>query len=511
MAKIVECVPNFSEGRRADVLDRIVKAMTDVDGVQLLDREMDADHNRAVVSLIGPPDAVSEGVFQGMKTAAELINLDEHIGEHPRMGATDVVPFIPITEMTMDECVTLARELGRRVGDELGIPVYLYEKAATRPDRENLAEVRRGQYEGMKEQIEKNADRAPDFGPCKMGTAGATAIGARMPLVAYNVYLDTDDIKIANKIAKAVRSRSGGYRDVKALGFEIRDRGCVQISMNLVNYKGSPIHRVFETIKSEAERWGTRVVSSEVVGLVPTEALSRVAEHYLRIENFDVGQILEMKMMGMGMKSEVGVGKFLDTVASRKPAPGGGSVSSLLGALASALASMVVRLTYKKRKFADVKEELTEVLTNSESKRRELTDLIKTDAEAFDAVMAAFKMHEDNDEEKAAKAAAVQEATVGATQVPLTVMRTASDVLPLLRTVAERGNPNSVSDAGVGALAAKAAIQGARLNVDINLPGIEDAKVRNELTKEADKIEKTALPEADAIVGIVKKKIAGKK
>ena len=295
--KLVECVPNFSEGRRPAVLDAIVGEMTAVSGVRLLDREMDADHNRAVVTIVGEPEAVLEGVFRGLAKAKELIDLTTHEGEHPRMGATDVVPFVPVKDVTMDDCVELARRLGERVGKELEIPVFLYESAATRPERQNLAKVRKGQFEGLREEIGTNPQREPDFGPNRIHpTAGATAIGARPFLVAYNINLGTTDLSVAKAIAKAIRHSSGGLRHVKAMGFAIKDRNIVQVSINMVNFKGTPLFRVFEMVKSEAERYGVPVIGSEVVGLVPADALVDCAEFYLRLENFKRGQVLENRL-----------------------------------------------------------------------------------------------------------------------------------------------------------------------------------------------------------------------
>jgi len=295
--KLVECVPNFSEGRRPEVLDEIVSAMTAVEGVRLLDREMDADHNRAVVTIIGKPDAVVEGAFRGIEKASTLIDLTSHEGEHPRMGATDVCPFVPVRDVEMDDCVRMAEELGRRVGDELEIPVFLYEAAARRPDRQNLAAVRKGQFEGLRDQIGKNPEKEPDFGPSKIhATAGAIAIGARPFLVAYNINLGTDDLKVAKRIAKSIRHSGGGLRYVKAMGFEIKDRGIVQVSINMVNFKGTPLFRVFEMVKSEAARYGVPVIGSEVVGLVPDDALVDVADFYLRLENFKRDQVLENRL-----------------------------------------------------------------------------------------------------------------------------------------------------------------------------------------------------------------------
>ena len=297
MRKIVECIPNFSEGRRTEVIDEIVAAIKTIPGATLLDRESDADHNRSVVTFVAPPDRVVDAAIAAAKKAAELIDLNHHKGEHPRMGATDVIPFVPISGVTMDDCVALARECGERMWRELSIPVYLYEKAATRPERENLAAIRKGQFEGIRDEIETSAARGPDFGEARVHpTAGITAVGARPPLIAYNVNLGTADIEVANKIARAVRHLSGGLRYVKALGFELKDRGIVQVSMNMVNYEGTPLFRAFEMIKREAERYGVPVLGSEIVGLVPQGALNAVADFYLQLENFSENQILEHRL-----------------------------------------------------------------------------------------------------------------------------------------------------------------------------------------------------------------------
>jgi glutamate formiminotransferase len=291
---VVECVPNFSEGHRQDVIDQIVAAMRDVPGAQVLDVQSDLDHNRSVVTLVGEPQAAAEAAFQGIARAAALIDMDHHRGGHPRMGAADVVPFVPVRGVTMDECVALARQLGERVGRELGIPVYLYEAAATRPSRENLADVRRGEYEGLRQEIGTNPDRAPDFGPARMGKAGATAIGARPPLIAFNVYLNSTDLAPAQAIAKAIRHSSGGLRFVKALGLLVD--GQAQVSMNLTDYRRTPIHRVLEMIRSEAARFGLQVTHTEMVGLLPAQALFDAAQFYLQLNDFSAGQILENRL-----------------------------------------------------------------------------------------------------------------------------------------------------------------------------------------------------------------------
>jgi glutamate formiminotransferase len=296
MKRIAECVPNFSEGRRREIIDEIVGALASVEGVRVLDVQSDADHNRSVVTMVGEPEAVEEAAFRGIQRAARLIDMDQHQGEHPRMGATDVVPFVPIAGVTMAGCVEMARRLGERVGRELSIPVYLYEEAASRPERRNLADVRRGEYEGLKVEIETDPHRAPDFGPARMGKAGATAIGARPPLVAFNVYLNTDDVTIAQAIARAVRHSSGGLRYVKALGLLVEGRA--QVSMNLTDYRQTPIYRVVEMIRREAARYGLTIASSEVVGLIPNEALVDAARFYLQLDGFSPDQILENRLAG---------------------------------------------------------------------------------------------------------------------------------------------------------------------------------------------------------------------
>jgi glutamate formiminotransferase len=297
MKKIVECVPNFSEGKRKNVIDSIAKAIESTNDVKLLDVQMDKDHNRSVITFIGIPQAVEKAAFKAVKKATESIDLRKHKGEHPRLGATDVIPFVPISNITMDECVIIAKRLGKEIAEKLKIPIYLYEAAATRPDRANLADIRKGEFEGLSKEIGKNPDRKPDFGEAKMHpSAGATVIGAREPLIAYNINLGTNNLEIAKKIASTIRHKDGGFRYVKALGFEIKERGIVQVSMNLVNYKKSPIFRVFEMVRLEAERYGVPIVGSEIVGLVPLEALVDSVDYYLRLENFNKSQIMETRL-----------------------------------------------------------------------------------------------------------------------------------------------------------------------------------------------------------------------
>ncbi len=481
MRQIVECVPNFSEGRRAEVVEEIAAAIRSVAGARVLDVEMDADHNRSVITFVGAPHVVEEAAFRATARAAELIDMTKQQGEHPRMGATDVLPFVPLAGVTMEDCVAIARRVGERIGRELGIPVYLYEEAATRESRRNLADVRRGEYEGIKAEIETNPERAPDFGPARMGTAGATAVGARWPLIAYNVNLGTDDLSIAKAIARAVRHSNGGLRYVKALGLELKDRGIVQVSMNLVRYDRSPVYRVFEMIKREAERYGVPVIGSEVIGLIPLPALVDVANFYLQLENFSLSQVLEARLWEEPEDELPMPRDFLDAVAAGTPTPGGGSVSALAGALAGALAVMVANLTLGREKYAAVAEEITALRSRAMTLQAELTELIREDSQAYEAVLAACQLPKGSEDEMAAREEAVQGATRRATEVPLQVAERAVAVLRLLPDVVRKGNPNAASDAGVAAYLAHAAVAGAALNVRTNLPGLRDAGLAKEL------------------------------
>lgn len=488
MPALVECVPNFSEGRRPEIVDAIIAAALTENGVILLDKEMDADHNRSVVTLVGAPEPVSRAAFNAVRKAAELIDMRTHKGEHPRMGATDVVPFVPISGLSLTDCATLARQLGQRIGEELAIPVYFYEAAATRPDRENLADVRRGEYEGIRDVMQSDPNRRPDAGPALMNLkSGATAVGARMPLVAYNCYLATNKVSVAKEIAKAIRFGGGGLRYCKALGFEIKDRGCVQVSMNLVNYEKTPIFRAFEMIQSEARRWGTYITSSEIVGLTPAQSLYDVAAHFLQLERFSPDQVLEEKLRKAidAQDQSSGWTIFSDSVASSSPAPGGGTVSAAAGTLAAALAAMVCRLTIGKKKYAGVQEEMEKVLTEAETLRAKLTRLADDDAKAFDKVMAARKLPKDSESEIAARDKAIDAATREAAQVPLEVCRTAYRVIELADVCAAKGNVNAASDSGVAAQMAYSAIVGAGLNVKINMTGFPDVTFRDQLLSEA--------------------------
>lgn len=476
MPALVECIPNFSEGRDPARLDRIVAAIAAVPGITFLDREMDPSHHRAVLTFVGEPEAVLEGAFAGAKLAVELIDLNRHQGEHPRMGAVDVIPFVPISGATMADCVELARRLGRRIGDELNMPVFLYEEAATRPERKNLADVRRGEFEGLREQIETNPDRKPDFGPVRIHpTAGAVAVGARMPLVAYNVYLNTNDLAIAKRIASAVRGAAGGLQFCKALGFAIEDRGVVQVSMNMVNFTKTPLHRAFELIRIEAERFGVSCTESEIVGLVPQDALLDAAEHFLRLNRFSRDQILERRLGAPPAGSGTRVGEFLDRVASDKPTPGGGSVSALAGALAGALGAMVAGLTLGRKKYVEVAAEMATLRGELEAARVDLLRMVEEDSAAFEGMAAARKLPEGTPLEQETREKAMRESTDRAIDVPLAVARRAAEVLDRLVVVADKGNTNAVTDAGVGGLLARTAVLGAGYNARINLLGYPDA------------------------------------
>ena len=487
MEKLVEVVPNFSEGRRREVVDQIVQAMLSVPGTTLLDLEMDPDHNRSVVTLVAPPEAAVEAAFRGIQKAAELIDLNQHEGQHPRIGATDVVPFVPLKGVTMEECVALAEQLGRRVAEELRIPVYLYEEAARVPERKNLAHIRKGEFEGLREAIKTDPGRKPDFGPAELHpTAGATVIGARKILIAYNVNLGTRDLSVAKQIAKRVRARGGGLAFVKALGFELKERGLVQVSMNLVDYKKTPIYAAYELVKLYADRYGVPVVGSEIVGLVPQEALVQVADFYLKLENFQPDQIIEARLAQADPLSH-----YLAALASSDPTPGGGAASALSLAQAYALLLMVSRLTLKSKKLQEhhaVVQPLLDPLTRGFQRAQAL---IQEDTEAFNQVMTALRMPRSTDEEKRTRREALQQALKRAAEVPLETLRQAVQTLEPAAVLLEHGNPNALSDVGTALQQARAALVGAELNVRINLAGIKDEAYRQKTLQELQQLRQT--------------------
>jgi glutamate formiminotransferase/formiminotetrahydrofolate cyclodeaminase len=500
--RIVECIPNFSEARRPQVIEAIMQVISAVPGVSLLDRHSDLDHNRTVLTFVGPPEAVGDAAFRAVAKAAELIDLNQHTGEHPRIGATDVLPFVPISGVSMQECIEMARRLGRRVGEELSIPVYLYEDAATRPERQNLENIRRGQYEALIEEIATNPARTPDFGPSKLSPAGAIVIGARQPLIAYNVYLTTDDVSIAKKIARDVRHSSGGLRYVKGLGLLVDGRA--QVSMNLTNFRGTPIPRVVELIRREAARYGVGVHHSELVGLIPQEALVDAAVWYLQLDQFESDQILEQRMAAVLVKPDgtdssepvedtanLGslAGGFLEALSASTPTPGGGSASAYSAAAGAALVAMVARLTIGRKKYTAVEEQMKAVLEKAESLRLDLTTAIDRDAAAFEAVMEANKLPKNTSEQQEARSQEVERATLGAAQVPLEVADMAVEVMELAVLAVSLGNLNAISDGATGAALARAGLTGAGYNVRINITGLQDQGAAHDLLEKLRKLE----------------------
>jgi glutamate formiminotransferase/formiminotetrahydrofolate cyclodeaminase len=475
---LVECVPNFSEARRPQVVQSILDALDSPAGVLILDHHSDVDHNRTVVTLVGQPSAVETALFMAIQKAAELIDMDQHHGEHPRLGATDVVPFVPIRDFTMQECVEMARRLGKRIGEELNIPVYLYEAAATRPDRHNLEDIRRGQYEGLKTEIETNPDRFPDFGPRQLGSAGATVIGAREPLIAFNIYLTTADVEIARKIAKTIRFSSGGLRYLKAMGVFVD--GLAQVSMNLTDFHRTPMAQVVELVRREARRYGVGIHHSELVGLLPQQALVDAAVWYTQMDGFVYDQILENKLSQATISqpettSPQPSADFLEQLASAAPAPGGGSASAFTAAEAAALVAMVGRLTIGKKKYSAVEKEMWQMVESAEQLRRQLTGMVREDAAAFEKVVSAMKLPKDTPEQESAHQQAVQTANIEAARVPLNTAQLALEVLTLSIQAAQLGNRNAISDAATASALAHAAIVGAGGNVRINLAGVTES------------------------------------
>ncbi|HEY3128594.1 MAG TPA: glutamate formimidoyltransferase [Acidobacteriota bacterium] len=503
--KIVECVINFSEGRDQRVIDQIVAEICSVGGITLLDQEKDAAHHRCVITFIGSPEAVEEAAVRATGKAAELIDLTRHHGEHPRLGATDVIPFVPIQDVSLQDCVALARRTGERIAKQFGIPVYLYEAAATRPERQNLADVRKGEFELLREEIATNDARIPDFGERKVHpTAGATVVGAREPLIAYNVYLGTEDVAAAKEIAKTVRFSSGGLPYVKALGFSIPERKQTQVSMNLVNYKATPVFQAFEKVKSEAARRGVPVVSSEIVGLVPQGALLAVAAHYLQIERFSEDLVLENRMLAARQGSHTGksVAEFLDAVAAGDATPGGGSVAALSVCLAAALGIMVCNLTVGKKKYAGVVSQVLTAWGELRKYRDVSAKLVDLDSQAFEKVVAAYGMEKGDVRDQA-----IQNGLKEATEVPLRTAAAGREVLRQLDRLCDVGNQNALSDAGTGAEMAVAGIQSAAYNVSINLKDIMDSEFKETIPGRLERLLQESLETAEQIRGKVRLKL----
>lgn len=514
MERLVECIPNFSEGRNADKVRELVAAIRAVRGVFLLDEEMDYDHHRSVLTFAGEPEAVAQAAFEAARTAAALIDLRTHQGGHPRVGAIDVVPFVPIRGVTMDDCVALARQVGERIGRELKIPVFLYERAATHPDRTNLEAIRKGGPEGLAGRMQADSAWAPDFGPRQLHpTAGATVVGARPPLIAFNVNLQTDDLSIAKAIAKAVRFSSGGLPYVKAIGVELASRRLVQVSMNLTNFEETPIHVAFEAVKREAEQRGVQVAGSELIGLVPQRALAQAAEHYLRLEHFDPTQILEARL-GMVLAREArvrespateqrsdssvapedlssSVASFLSAVSAGTPTPGGGSVAALAAALAAALGVMACRIsTSTEPKRSSEAAECADLESTGQrllDLGSQLQRLIQADANAYAKVIQAYRLPKTDPSRATAIAAALELAT----KVPLETAEMAREVASLLRMLLAQTKPSVASDLKVGLFMALAAVQGGLENVMENVKSIKNHRLIEDILGHVKAIEQS--------------------
>lgn len=451
---LVECVPNFSEGRDSARVHAIVGAIVSVPGIAVLDREMDADHNRSVITFAGAADRVVEAAFRGVEKAVELIDLRRHTGVHPRIGAADVVPFVPVHGVTLEDCVRLAEELGRRLWEGLRVPVYLYEAAARRPENANLENIRRGQFEGLREEVHTNPARRPDFGDAELHpTAGATVVGARKFLIAYNINLNTPDVEVAKKIAKALRFSSGGFRYVKAMGVPLASRNLAQVSMNLTDFEQTPVHRVFEAVRTEAERYGAAIAGSEIIGLIPKKALEMAAEWYLRAENFHPNLVFENRLaeaVDMG-----GLNEFLDELAAPTATPGGGSAAAAAAAMAASLGAMVSGLAKLPPEAFD-------------ADRKFFADAVQRDAEAYSGVVAAYKLPREE------RGPDVERALQQAAKVPLEVAEEATSLKERLRTLAATAPEKFRSDVQTALALADAAFAGAAANVRINLETMKD-------------------------------------
>ena len=459
--RLVECIPNFSEGRDPDKVNALAETVRSVPGVVLLDQELDADHHRSVLTFVGSPEAVSEAALRAVGKAVELIDLNLHSGVHPRIGAADVVPFVPVEGVTLEECVQIAERVGGEIWRRYQVPVYFYEAAARVPDRVNLENIRRGQFEGLREEVLTHPERAPDLGEARLHpTAGATIVGARKFLIAYNINLNTPDVEIAKRIAKAIRFSSGGYRYVKAMGVPLSSRNLAQVSMNLTDFEQTPVHRVFEAVRVEAERHGVSILGSEIVGLVPKKALEMAAEFYLRCENFRPDLVLENRLAEAA--SPGGLNEFLEALAAPTPAPGGGSAAAAAGAMAAALGRMVATLA--KRPEYDFQDDC-----------RFLAQAVERDAAAFKGVMAAYKVP------KAERAPFVEEALHKAALVPMEVAERAYDLGIQLEALEREAPPKFASDLETARALAEAALIGALANVTINLASITEADFRQAL------------------------------
>jgi len=542
MKKLIECVPNFSEGRDQNIIRQITAAIESADGVSLLDVDPGASTNRTVVTFVGSPEAAVEGAFRGIQKAAELIDMRKHKGAHPRMGATDVCPFVPVSDVSWEEVIACAKQLGKRVAEELNIPVYLYEKAARDPSRSNLAIIRAGEYEGFFEKIKEPAWK-PDFGPPVFNEkSGATAIGARNFLVAYNVNLNTKAVPRANSVAFDVRENGriktedgtpsgkpvldangepvripGMLKHVKAIGWYVEEYGIAQVSMNLTNIEETPLHAAFDACNQAASKRGLRVTGSEIVGMLPKKCLVDAGRYFLRKQNRSEGaseeelidiairsmglselkrfdpkeKIIELKMESAASKKsliKMDLRQFCNETLSDSPAPGGGSVAALMGALGVSLGGMVANLSAGKRGWEDKLSYFSDRAVKAQQLKDELLFLVDEDTAAFNKVMAAFALPKDSTEEKAGRAAAIQLANKHAAEIPLRVMEAAFKAYQILAEMADKGNPASISDVGVGLLAVRACVDGAAMNVRINLGQLKDEKFNSALVEKVRKI-----------------------
>ena len=560
--KIIECVPNFSNGKDQSVINKITDQIKLIECVKLLSVEPGEATNRTVVTFVGEPEKVIEAAFQAIKKASELIDMSKQTGEHPRMGSTDVCPLIPISGISMKETVAYAKKLGKRVGEELNIPVYLYEDAATKPERKNLANIRSGEYEALEEKL-KQKDWTPDFGSNSFKIAkktGATAIGARDFLIAYNINLNTTSTRRANAIAFDIRekgriSREGGtltgkvlkdktgntiwtpgsLKHVKAIGWFIEEYGVAQISMNLTNIKETPIHIVFDEVCKKAQERGLRVTGSELVGLIPLQSMLDAGKYFLKKQNRSVGiedsEIIKIAIKTMGLDEledfnpnekiieynihddngdlcKLNLVDFAQKTASEAPAPGGGSVSAYLGSLGISLGTMVANLSSHKRGWDDRWEEFSNIAEKGQEHIKKLLDLVDKDTDSFNQIMQAFRLPDSDPKEKKIKEDAILKATKNAIEIPLEIMKTSLESMNIIKEMAENGNPNSVSDVGVGALCARSAVIGGYLNVKINCKDLTDKKLVDKFLKEADKIKESAIKLEENILNITLIKIS---
>ena len=561
MQKLIECVPNFSEGRNSDVIRQITAAIESVEGISLLNVDPGASTNRTVVTFAGSPEAAVEAAFRGIQKAAELIDMRKHKGAHPRMGATDVCPFVPVSNVSWEEAIACAKQLGKRVGDELNIPVYLYEKAARDQSHSNLSIIRSGEYEGFFEKIKEPAWK-PDFGPATFSEkSGASAIGVREFLVAYNVNLNTKAVRRATSVAFDVRENGrikteddtpsgkpvldekgepvripGMLKHVKAIGWYVEEYGIAQVSMNLTNIEETPLHAAFDACNEAATKRGLRVTGSEVVGMLPKKCLVDAGKYFLRKQQWsegaseeeliDIGihsmglselkhfdpkeKIIEFKMESISKKSlvKMDLRQFCNETLSDSPAPGGGSVAALMGALGVSLGGMVANLSAGKRGWDDKLKYFSDWAVKAQQLKDELLFLADEDTAAFNKVMDAFALPKESAEEKAARSATIQAANKYAAEIPLRVLETAFKSYPLLAEMAEQGNPASISDVGVGLLATHACISGAALNVRINLAGLKDEKVKSTLREKVRRINAESESEFKRIDRIVESKMS---